>query len=245
MIKVSYTNRLIIDRPMKVLNYGCRFFLIWYKLINQSSQMKNYIYLLIGVLYSFNHIQSQREIDFLFIGSSFLSHYSMPEKFKSNFEKVNDIKISVDGSLHDGFTFYHQIHRNEDLHQLLKETNYKYIIVESHRLLAPDTVTKMSQAFELLRELSPGTSKIVLIPAEACFYDYPRYECAKIFNEMECNIYQDCRSIEDTINIVSKRLLAQFDNLEILPFFHLKELIKPLNFPKKDDKYNHPTDELQ
>jgi hypothetical protein len=190
-------------------------------------------------------LSAQETKDFLFIGSSFMSFYSMPEKFKTNFEKVNGVQISVEGSLHNGYGFYHQMETNEELHQMLANTHYKCIIIESHALLSPENVTRMSSAIHSLIELAPGTEKIILVPAEGCADHFPRYACVRIMKEVECNIYKDCQAIQDTITKVSKKLMLEFENLEVLPFSHLNEQIKNLDFPQKDDAWWHPTDELQ
>jgi hypothetical protein len=190
-------------------------------------------------------LDAQETKDFLFIGASFISYYSMPAKFERNFEQANGIQAKVDSSLYYGYGFYHQIQTNEELHQMLKTTNYKCIIIESYLLLAPENLTRMSNAIKLLVELAPSTEKIILVPLETCYIHFPRYECVRVVNDVECNIYQDCQAIIDTLNAVSKQLILEFEDLEVLPLFHLKREIKVLDFPQFDDPSGHPTDEFQ
>jgi hypothetical protein len=190
-------------------------------------------------------LYAQSEVKFLFIGASFFRFYDLPDKFKFNYEKASDNRILVAGSLHDGSGFYHQIQSNYTLIELLKKSDFDYIIIDCYRLLVPGSVDHMSNAIKLLRELSPQTKYIFLTSLVSCFEDYPRYECSRISSEVECNIYKDCIEVEDSLNRVSNNLLLNFANLKIIPFFQLKERLKELEFTQKADIWAHPSDEMQ
>jgi hypothetical protein len=191
------------------------------------------------------NVVAQQEQNYLFIGASFFRYFDLPSKFANNYEMLTGDSVFVDGSLRDGAGFYHQIQSNSKLTELLKTTDYDFIIVDCYRLLTPGSVEHMSMALKLLIDLAPRTKKIILVTTVNCYDYYPRYECARISGEVECNIYGNCNEVEDSIIMVSEKLKLNFDKLEVVPFFQLKERIKGLDFVKTADIWAHPSDEMQ
>jgi len=137
-----------------------------------------------------------------------------------------------------------QIRNEESLRAKLRENQYKYIFLQSPSLLKPDIYFEIYDTVSDLFVLCPQVEKVIFVTLNECI-SFPNYKCAKINNEIQCNIYQTCQAEHDTVSAITTRLADRLARLEVLPFSELKRNMEEFSFSKKDDIYRHPSAEVQ
>lgn len=191
-----------------------------------------------------NILFSQEAHPILFIGDSFFKENYLLNKIQNNYLKLHNTPLSIDSSLVNGMNCIRQVRNKESLRNKLQNQRFKYIVLQSPSLLKPNSFHEIRDLIDELLILSPLVEKIILVTLNDCT-SFPKYKCASINDEIQCNIYQNCESEHDTVQAITTRLIEKLDILEVLPFSQLKRKMDRFSFSKKDDVYGHPSKEIQ